>query len=1074
MPTLKDTGTNSDFLSADQDLMVYNVEAGTTNAQLQQLLDAAMPGATINLAAGTYVITETLRISRGDITLKGAGEGKTIFSTEIGLDTPSPTILVQPDDLQDRHGKLPVRLVEGSNKVVLPDFEASRSDSPGSGHAQFKVGDLIFVSQQNDKAYLKVSGNLDNPDGLGDWNEPAAAGTGAEELYYLREFRSHIVSIENGVATLAEASPYSFAAGVANVVRNTFLENVTLSDFTIQGDFSDEAGGKPDPFLFANTIPEWGSIAALELDGVRDSALERITVIDPAAHGFKWQRAHETTADALTATGAHNKGGSSGYHFMLQESFANDFINLSSTDARHAVLFSSYNAEHYNSLHLRYSNRDINFHGSADNRNTVVVDVLDQDYPGGVLPQWQAVQPGTRGLHPLSDIENNDVTFRYARSGDRSDRIVAHVEGGDIAMRGGPDLGLGQAGNDRFSGGAGNDTLQGNGGADILNGGVGKDRLVGGSGNDTLIGGEGNDVLQGGDGDDLIDGGANGDNLYGGKGRDTFLRRFADLTDTIHDFEGGAAGDVLLIKGMAYTAFSQLELRQAGADVIVDFGPTGYTLLRNILLDTLTAENFAFAADVAAGQNIAMKARQMLAVGTDKNDVFTASRTHVTEPGFTVHGGAGFDEIRLLQSSLNANLGRTGTFTGIEGFDLSATAKLDLIIENPLVAQSDNATLSISVGDLSAGKPVLLDVGPLGRGKSVVIDGGRQVQLTGGREHTVMSGNDTGVNIVGDRMRDIVHGGRADDMIRGGAGNDVLFGGAGQDTLKGDGGNDTLNGGPGSDLLIVDNIGDRVAENRRWEGIDTVRASVDFRMGSAHVENLELVGEAELGVGNGLRNLIIGNDGDNILDGGKNVDTLVGGSGNDTYLLRTLGDKVVEKANGGIDTVKAYRSIELPAYVENLYIQTLLNNTGKGVAEVNGIGNDLDNILVGNPFGNTLAGRGGNDTLRGQAGADSFVFDRSPHGGNVDHILDFNANEPHEGDMLMMKQSVFGGIAKGRLAEGHFYAGTTAHDANDRFIFDQAAGRLWFDTDGTGEAAPDLVATFAGNAGVMAWDIVLF
>ena len=1066
----------ADFLFFGQDPLIYNVKAGTTNAQLQQLFDGAVPNATINIAAGTYVITETLEVNRGDITIKGAGEDQTIFRTDIAVENAGPTIIFQPKDLQVRYGQIDLEVAEGSNQVQLPDIEALRLANPDLEFDEFEVGDLVFLFQENDEAFLEATGNFNTPDGI-DWREPEAdpEDPTSAELYYLREFRSRIVSIdENGVATLAEVAPYTFEAGKANIAKNTFLENVHLSDFSIQGNFEDDAGGAPDPFYFEDTIPEWVSIAALEFDGVRDSSMERITITDPAAHAFKWQRAHETTADALTAVGAHNKSGSSGYHFLFQESFANDFTNLSSTDARHAVLFSSYNAEHYNTLHMLYTNRDINFHGSPDDENTIVIDVNEQDYPVGSSPQWQAVHPGVRGLHPLSDIEGNDVTFKYARSGDRSDRIVAHEDGGNIAMRDGSDLGLGQGGNDTMNGDDGNDTLQGYGGDDKLNGGEGKDTLAGGVGNDTLRGGNDNDLLVGGSGDDVINGGANGDDLYGGAGSDTFLRLFEDFTDTIYDFEAGVGGDVIRIRGSAYTAFSQLNLRQVGADVIVDFGPTGYTELKGVQLADLVSANFAFEGDNAPGQTIEMRATQLFAVGTDKGDIFTASRAHVDSPDFKVLGGTGFDVIKISQSSLNANLGEIGTFTGIEGFDVSGIETLGLVVENPLVSQSNSSKLYIDVGDPSAGNPVLLDVGPLGRGKNVFIDGSREVQLTGGREHTVKSDDDVGTNIVGDVLRDIIYGGRANDSILGGDGNDVLFGSAGDDTLQGQGGNDTLNGGPGSDLLIIDDAGDRVAESNRWDGHDTVQASVDFRMGRAHIEDLVLTGDAILGAGNGLRNVITGNDQDNILDGGKNVDTLVGGDGNDTYLLRAPGDNAVELEGGGIDTVRAFRSIQLDANVENLYIQTLRNDAGEGVPGVNGIGNELNNTIVGNPCDNSIIGREGRDTLRGQAGADSFVFDRALAPDNVDRIIDFNVNEADEGDKLMMKQTVFAGVVKGILSADAFVAGTAALDADDRFIFDQTSGQLWFDIDGTGAQDQQLIATFEQNALVTASDIELF
>ena len=160
--------------------------------------------------------------------------------------------------------------------------------------------------------------------------------------------------------------------------------------------------------------------------------------------------------------------------------------------------------------------------------------------------------------------------------------------------------------------------------------------------------------------------------------------------------------------------------------------------------------------------------------------------------------------------------------------------------------------------------------------------------------------------------------------------------------------------------------------------------------------------------------------------------------------------------------------------MENLYIQTLRNDAGEGVPGVNGIGNELNNTIVGNPFDNSIIGREGRDTLRGQAGADSFVFDRALAPDNVDRIIDFNVNEADEGDKLMMKQTVFAGVVKGILSADAFVAGTAALDADDRFIFDQASGQLWFDIDGTGAQDQQLIATFEQNALVTASDIELF
>ncbi|MGB3406737.1 MAG: calcium-binding protein [Jannaschia sp.] len=1050
------------FLFEGQDPLLFRVAAGSTNQQLQDLFDGAPAGAVIEIAAGTYSITQTLHISRGDITVRGAGEGQTIFQTNIALADAGQTILVQPFDLGDRYGTLTADAAEGSMTIQLPDYEALRLGDPTVDYEPFKVGDLIFITQPNDAEWLAASGNEL-------WREPEAETDIDAELYFLRETRSRIVSIDdNGVATLAEALPYSFEADKALILKSTFLSDVHLSDFSIVGNF----GADPDPFLFENTMEEWASIAALELDGVRDSHIANISITNPAAHAFKWQRAYETTADSLSAEGAHNKSGSSGYHFYLQESFANTLTNLTSVAARHAVLTSSYNAEHYNTLHLLFSDRDINFHGSPDDGNAIVVDRMIQNYPLGITdttPQWQAVHPGVVGLHPASDIEGNDVTFRYLRSGERSDRVVAHVDGGDIATNVGSDEVIGQDGNDTVSGGQGNDLLRGNGGDDSLQGDDGKDTLYGGLGNDTLRGGGDNDLVYGGDGDDFLNGGANGDTLFGGAGSDTFLRNYGDFIDTYQDFEAGPGADVMLISGSAYTRFSELALRQVGDDVVLDFGPTGSTLFQNTVLADLTADNFAFAKDDEPGQDLTLKAVEFVAVGTGKDDIFRVGRAHIDSPDFRIVAGAGYDEVAINQSSINADLGATGDYSGVEEFDLSAINRVTLMVDNALVSQSSSRKLYLDVGD--TGLSVQLDVGPLGKGKNVYIVGSREVQLTGDREHVVRSGSEIGVNIVGDTQRDVIFGSMTGDVISGGAGDDVLYGLAGDDTLSGGTGIDTLHGGPGSDVYYITDSEDRIGEKGRWEGQDHVISSVNYRIDKAHVETMQLIGTAQIGAGNSLRNLIVGNDGNNILDGGKDVDTLVGGAGDDIYLLRSPGDLAVEDADGGIDSVRAYRNVTLDANIENLYIQAVRDKDGRPVHGTSGFGNDLDNTIYGNIFDNTIGGGAGNDKLRGNTGADRFVFNTALEAGNVDRILDFSRTE---GDSLMLDDAIFASIAKGLLREQNFVAGTDAQTDMQFIVYDRASGHLWYDADGSGSLDKSLIATFDGTAQILAGDILVY
>jgi Ca2+-binding RTX toxin-like protein len=286
----------------------------------------------------------------------------------------------------------------------------------------------------------------------------------------------------------------------------------------------------------------------------------------------------------------------------------------------------------------------------------------------------------------------------------------------------------------------------------------------------------------------------------------------------------------------------------------------------------------------------------------------------------------------------------------------------------------------------------------------------------------------------------------------GGAGNDVLAGGAGGDRLA---------GGAGNDVYVVNAVGDVVVEaaGQGTDLVDTILAGYTL---TANVENLAFIGSGDFaGTGNGLNNLVTGgagndtlrgangndtlhggagtdrilgggnndklygDDGDDqllgengrdslygasgndLLDGGGSDDVLAGGAGDDTYVVNTSGDKVIEKAGEGTDTVRSVVSFTLGANLENLVL------TGTGA--VRGIGNSGDNTLTGNGADNILGGGAGNDvldggagndTLTGGEGADTYLFGRS---GGMDLIS--NSDTDRAADTLL-----FGaGIAEDQL-----------------------------------------------------------
>lgn len=118
----------------------------------------------------------------------------------------------------------------------------------------------------------------------------------------------------------------------------------------------------------------------------------------------------------------------------------------------------------------------------------------------------------------------------------------------------------------------------------------------------------------------------------------------------------------------------------------------------------------------------------------------------------------------------------------------------------------------------------------------------------------------------------------------------------------------------------------------------------------------------------------------NSLGLGAPVQTFTGSAGDDTYSVDNGADKIIEAANGGVDTVKAAVSFTLGDNLENL--------TLTGTSASSATGNSLANVIIGNSGDNVINGGSGADTLTGGGGADTFVFNFK---GGSDVVTDFGA-----------------------------------------------------------------------------------
>jgi len=312
------------------------------------------------------------------------------------------------------------------------------------------------------------------------------------------------------------------------------------------------------------------------------------------------------------------------------------------------------------------------------------------------------------------------------------------------------------------------------------------------------------------------------------------------------------------------------------------------------------------------------------------------------------------------------------------------------------------------------------------------------------------------IDLTGNSLDNVLVGNELANLLNGGLGRDTLIGGAGNDTLDGGSGVDRMAGGAGDDLYRVDSRLDVVVE-LTGEGVDTVRASSSYTLGS-NIENLilEKGGDYTAG-GNSLDNHLYGNSGNNILAGGLGRDTLEGGLGNDIYVLSDNLDTIID--TGGVDTIRSTLDIKLMAGIENAELV--------GIGDTVVIGNVADNFLVGNMGNNLLDGGAGVDTLTGGAGSDQFMIAYNGSGLAPDTVTDFSAGN----DLLILDIALLGvsaaqlnlqssgTVAAASLVKG---AGAAALDPDDYYILDTVRGLLMFDPDGSGSAAPMPLVQFVG------------
>ena len=583
-----------------------------------------------------------------------------------------------------------------------------------------------------------------------------------------------------------------------------------------------------------------------------------------------------------------------------------------------------------------------------------------------------------------------------------------------------------------------------------------------------LTGNAANNVLNGNEGNDTLDGGAGADTLAGGVGDDVYM--VDTLSDTV--VEASAAGTDLVRVAIA-TAGGTYVLGDNVENAILD-NTVAFDLTGNALANLLTGNAQANRLDGGAGADTLS--------GGAGNDVYIVDSLSDT---VVEASGGGTDLVRVVIATaggnhvLAANV-ENAILDNAVAFDLTGNTLANVLTGNALANRLDGGagadTLLGGAGDDVYIVDSLSDsvVETAGSGTDLVrvviaTSGGKYV-LTDNVENAILD-NAVAFDLTGNALANVLTGNALANLLDGGTGADTMVGGAGNDTYTAD----TL-----SDLVVEASGG----------GTDLVQVAIATTGGSytlgAEVENGILTNTvvftlngnslANLLTGNAANNVLNGNEGNDTLVGAGGADTLAGGAGDDVYIIDTLSDSVVEASGAGTDLVRVAISTAGGAYVlvdnvENAILDNVVafDLTGNALANVltgNAVANRLDggagaDTLSGGAGNDTLSGGAGADMLLGGAGADVFYFDRLPDAG-ADLITDFIAMS----DKIQLSRAAFTAIAAtatGSLSAALFWSGagvTSAHDADDRLVYDTTSGTLYYDADGMGGASAIALATF--------------
>ncbi len=556
-----------DYAGRDRDIgepvgsgPTIQVNAGMTTQEIEDTINNSPDGATVEFQAGTYWLTETINVNRGDLHIKGVSED---------------SVIIRADNVTQDAA---FRVSDGIRGKLGPEEAKLVTDTTGPVGADDKVVELDSVAGIEPGDFIEFTYNYD-----ADLNTRVNTGDGFNKLSSLVEVAA--VDTAANTVTLREKVGMDYdpdrSVGNAEVRvydKDDFIHNLVISDLTIQYMDDDEFLDIVDPHdLFNYNNENYGGdfahkIAGIRLEGVHESDVINVTVKNAASIGIWIDAGYQVGVQNFAFDGAQNLGGGgNGYGILLDDSFYGDFegLEIGSTDAdgnifptRHAVVFGYSSSGAYNNIQIDYTNSNIDFHGGADYGNLYYVIEMNMTrtdhYNFGVMDD----------RFVLDGIRYNKIQNTYI-----FDEVTAHEEGqipdyvGSLVP--GQEDGQGHwANNGSASSYVDVVYMSANGGTVRT---FGKD--------------------------DVIHSGVGVDEMWGGGGSDAFVIYDNSNNDTIYDF---STGDRIVIKtdvngsGIETAADALARVTQMGDDAVLDLGGGNTLTLAGFQSSSLNEQDFEF------------------------------------------------------------------------------------------------------------------------------------------------------------------------------------------------------------------------------------------------------------------------------------------------------------------------------------------------------------------------------------------------------------------------------------------------------------------------------------------------